>query len=243
MFIRNRYLIIYFLSFLFCINSYPQSQTSAYGNYSVYTPKSKYYGIGYYNTKLTLPYLSDTAKGGEYNQSGFIFSFNGNWSEIASVPLSLQSNFKFNTNYDLSIGCTFSVSDDSLRYTTLSASWNILGVSAEYCYAFSEGSAINFKLGLGLINLGGSVSFLNSGNFQDNGISRISIIPIRLKPSIYYDFGRNGLGVEFVINSIDMISYIIGPDKYFKAKNKNFAGFRSGDTTIKSFSANLIFVF
>ena len=234
--------------FVFCLVSLTVSsaQTSALGNYEVYTHESTYKSLGYSTMTINLPkYLGEY----EIKQKGILYQNRYNMGTITDINITDYARFRFMTQgafrFGLASGST--VTDTlvtgfnslELKYYSATIDFFNFGIAPEFTYVFDNGIGITAQFGIELLNLGATISILNRGIFKDHAIGHINFAPFALRPSIFFDFGRRGLGIAFYINSYNIGQFLYASPKLFKSTDR---GVLISSSAIKKFAFELLFV-
>jgi hypothetical protein len=236
---------IFILLLFIELNSINFGQTSAWGNYEVYSRKNAQSTFDYLTTYLTLP---DYRGGYQFRQDGIMYSREYGIANLASilvnssneVNISLRGAFRIGAG--IGSGTTDSIvtnySSTNLKYYTATIDFFSMDIAIDYTLILQNGIAIVPRLQLGLIDLGGAVGILDQGVFNQNGMGIISIIPFSIRPSIYFDFGRSTLGFAFFINPYNFLDYRIVPTGLF---NSSDSGLIFRDSMVQRYAFQIIF--
>jgi hypothetical protein len=130
---------------------------------------------------------------------------------------------------------------DSNNPKFYSASMDIfsLYVVPEYTYVIKRGYAVTVKLGINLINVGGSVAFPEHGNIRNHLFGTINLLPLGFTPAVFFDFGRSGLGILAHINPSNFLSYNFAP-RILYGDERGVTGLNS---FIRRYDFEIIFTF
>ena len=118
--------------------------------------------------------------------------------------------------------------NSTLKYYAGTIEAFALYIVPEFTQIIGHGNALTFTFGIALLNLGGSFAYLDGGELEKHSVGTVNIIPFVLKPSLIYDFGTAGIGIQAYINPFNFLSYNYGaselyPDtRGFKSKNSFF---------------------
>jgi hypothetical protein len=222
------------------------AQTSAYGNYEVYTHESTYKSLGYSTITLKLPeYLGDY----EIVQKGIMYHNRYNMGEIAAINFTDDARFRLLTQGSFRFGLALgSTSTDTLvtgfnsvdlKYYSATLDFFSFSITPEITYVFENGIGVTAQLGFDLLNFGATISILNKGKFKDHAIGHVNFAPFAMRPSLFFDFGRRGLGIAFYINPYNVGQYLYASPKLFKGSDR---GVLINSSTIKKFAFEILFV-
>jgi len=218
------------------------SQTSVLDKYDYYTRETGSTVLGYYKTSINL--LNTDLK-----QDGFRFTNNYLLFKIASFPLNSNNQINIVMDAAFRIGASvgeYEVSNppenfpNKLKYYTISADLFSMSIVPGYTYVFDSGFAISARFGLNFFNVGGSISLLDKGTFNENAIVVVKIVPMAFNPALYFDFGRTGLGVGFYLNPSNLLSYVIAPDNLY---NEEYLGIQFWDHVVEEYEFQVLFNF
>lgn len=218
------------------------SQTSVLDKYEYYTRETGNNALGYYQTSINL--LNKDLK-----QDGFRFTYNYLLFNIASFPLNSNNQISITMDAAFRIGASLGELEVTnppenfpslLKYYTISADLFSMSIVPDYTYVFESGFAISARFGFNFFNVGGTASLLEKGTFKENTIIVIKIVPMAFNPSLYFDFGRSGLGIGFYINPSNFLSYVIAPDNLY---NEEYLGIQFWDNIVEEYEFQVLFNF
>ena len=239
--------IVFIISILFIINSPNFSQTSALGNYRIYTRDASNSAIGYLTTQFTLPdYRGATG----FKQHGIMYLHHYQIANLGSININSNNEINFSLRGAFRIG--FGMGSDSTKtyssyypktqakYYSATIDLYSMGIATDYTFILSNGYAIVPRFQIGLIDIGGTVGILNHGVFNQNGFGVITLLPLSFKPSIYIDLGRTSIGIAFLINPYNLIDYRVVPHGLFKDEDN---GIQFNDSIAKRYAFQILFNF
>lgn len=218
------------------------SQTSVLDKYEYYTRETSSSAFGYYITSINL--LKTDLK-----QNGFRYTRNYLLFKIASFPINSNNQINIMMDGSFRIGATVgetSVTNppenfpNLLKYYTVSADLFSMSIVPDYTYVFKSGFAITAKFGFNFFNVGGSLSLLDKGKFEENAIIVIKVVPMAFNPTLYFDFGRSGLGVGFYLNPSNLFSYVIAPKNLYADTD---LGIQFWDHIVEEYEFQILFNF
>ncbi len=221
--------------------SFSSAQTSVFDKYVYYTNEVNKDMFGYLNTSL---YLG----GKELKQKGIRYQRNYLLSKIAAIPVhnSHQINILLDGSFRLGLGVgteTFNSPPAHFPKRTKFYVGNIdffsMNITPEYTYVFKNGFAITTRLGLNILNIGATLAMSEGGSLKDNAIGSVNLIPLAFNPSIYFDFGKSGLGFGLYSNPSNLLSYVYAPKGLYSDEN---VGIQMWDSIIEKFEIQFIFV-
>lgn len=221
-------------------------QTSEIANYEVYTRESNVSSIGYFTASIELPGNFGVE---QITQHGISYNHFYDITNFGSIPFDYDHQISFYLSGafriagatgrpNLSQPLPASVNSNPKFYTVNIDIYSLYFVP-EYTYVIKRGYAITAKLGINLINIGGTLSFPEKGKINDHLFGTINLLPLDLAPSFFFDFGRSGVGLLFHINPANFLSYNIAPRELF-GDNR---GITSYNTFVKRYDIELIFIF
>ncbi|MDR3626575.1 MAG: hypothetical protein P4L45_07070 [Ignavibacteriaceae bacterium] len=222
-------------------------QTSAWGNYEVYSRKTSQSALGYLTTSTTLPgYLG----GYQFTQNGILFSREYNIANLGSILVSPNNQINISLTGAFRIGAAIgSSTTDSIltnytqtdiKYYTATVDLFSMNIAIDYTLILDNGLAIIPKFQLGLIDLGATVNILDHGVFAQNGFGTISLIPFSIEPSLTFDFGRSTLGISFFINPYNILDVRVVSHDTFNDEDR---GLIFGDKMTQRFASQIVFSF
>ncbi len=221
------------------------SQTSEIGDYEVYARKTSMSSLGYYTISALLPHNL-----GRMPLKGVLFSYKYILKDLGSVPIGTENEIRvfLEGNFDIGGGLAQSrllseypsFESGEVKYYAGTLNLFSIDITPEYTFIFSNGRALTTKLGFNFINLGGTVVATDQKDFADNVLGSIDMMPLSIKPSIYFDFGRSGVGLSFLINPTNFLTYIFSSDKNYTRIEKGLRGF---DRTFKKYSFQVLYTF
>jgi len=236
----------YAAAFLLLLPVAGRAQTSAFGNYEVYSTKESNTSLGYLTTTLEFPkYLGNV----ELQQKGVMYERRTTGFNIASVEFDENMRLRLLTQGSNRIG--FSVGDGStdtvvsyfgkknFKMYTVTFDFYSFGVASEFTYVYDRNKAITCQLALDLLNVGANLSMLEGGTIDKNFIAQINLIPFVIRPSVFFDLGRRGIGIALYINPYNVLEYSYAPNRYF---SKDDIGVKFVSSRTKKYAVELVFV-
>ena len=221
------------------------SQTGTIGNYEVYSRKTSMSSLGYYTISTLLPHNL-----GRMPLKGVLFSYKYILKDLGSVPIGTENEIRvfLEGNFDIGGGLAQSrllseyPSFESGEVNYYAGTLNLfsIDITPEYTFIFSDGRALTTKLGFNFFNVGGTIVATDQKDFANNMLGSIDMMPLSIKPSMYFDFGRSGIGLSFLLNPTNFLTYIFSSDKNYTRKQKGLRGF---DQTFKKYSFQVLYTF
>jgi len=233
-----------FLLFLFLGYSY--SQTSEKGNYELYTREILNSSFGYFNSKIRLP---DMFGAKELVQYGASYTHFYDVFNIGFIPVDHNNQVSFYLNGEFKIAFAagkesnisgFPITNEVVKFYTGSMDIFSLYLTPEFTHVLSNGNAFVFQFGINLLNIGGTLSFPEKGIIKKHLVGTINLIPLGFAPSIFFDFGRSGLGFRVYLNLNDILSYNIASSNVF---GENYDGIKTFESIIQRSDFQIVFVF
>lgn len=217
------------------------SQTSEIGNYNVYTREFSTSSIGFLRTAINL-------NGQENVQLGISYNRNYDITKIGLIPIdeySSQLGFFLQGSYRLGITTGENSSSSNIGQSSYnkiyvgSIDFFSLFLATEFTYIIDRSYSVTAKLGLNLINVGGTLAFQDKRKFKETFMASINFLPIVVSPSIFFDFGRSGLGIQLFYNTFNILQYDIVAKKLTEVAS----GLKSMDAIIKKYDFQILFTF
>ena len=248
---------IFILLFFIELNSLDFGQTSAWGNYELYSRKTSQSTLGYLSTNLMLPENVGTY---EFAQKGIMYTNEYNIANLGTILMNSNNEINFSLCGAFRIGAATGTGSNDSSIITNSGSGNLISnsgstnltyysatldifsmdIAIDYTFIFDNGDAIVPKFQFGLIDIGATVNILKQGVFNQSGIGVVSLIPFSIRPSIYIDFGRSSLGFAFFINPYNFLDYRVVPAGLFDDGN---SGIKFRDRTEQRDALQIMFSF
>jgi len=112
-------------------------------------------------------------------------------------------------------------------------------VGPSYTHAFRNGTGITAKGGITIIDIGATGAMMQHGTLKENGILVANLLPVQISGSVFFDFGRSGLGVQYFINASNLISYVIAPEALYSDDNRGVVS----RGLIKKYAIQLVYIY
>ncbi|MBL1214947.1 MAG: hypothetical protein HND52_16425 [Ignavibacteriae bacterium] len=235
------YYIVLIMMFLSANNLI--SQTSSFGAYEVYTHESKLNSLGYLNVSFKLPEYLNSKK---LNFKGVEFTHNYLLGEIGSYVFAENNRLRFITEGTFRIAAALTEDTPFSALSSVKSKYYLglidvfsLNIGSEYTFVINNGYAFTARLMFTLVNVGGMFSIREKGTLEEDAIGSANLIPLIIKPSLFVDFGRSGLGVSFMFNPVNFLSYKYAPKELFDSKDM---GILVNDSSINQFAIQISFV-
>ncbi len=221
-------------------------QTSAFGNYEPYEYKVSNSGIGYLREVLTFP---DYLGGVEVNQKGFMYQHSTaspellsiNFDEDMRMRLAMRSSRRFGFSFGDGVARTAFdyFRKDTFKFYTVTLDFYTLGVAPEFTYAYGGSNAVTFQFGIDFLNIGFSAGMLDRGTIEKNFIAQVNLLTFAMRPALFFDFGRRGIGIAFMFNPYNFIEYDYASRDYF---SKDDVGLKFASSRLRKYSVEILFV-
>ena len=243
MFIKK---FVFIALFFFCNSILPQ--TSSYGNYDVYSHETTMNSFGFINSMFLLPPSGGYLK---INMKGIMFEHDYELGEIGKVVFSSDFRGRIVSEGAFRIGLgvqspTHSSgylinynASESLKYYFATLDLFSYGVGMEFTYASSDGYGVTFKCVIDIFNIGGSAAILEKGVFKQHAFGTLDLVPLNIRPSIFFDFGKSGIGISAFINSFNLFEYTVWPEELF---SDDYRGLKFSNASIRRFAFQILFV-
>jgi hypothetical protein len=220
--------------------------TSAVGNYDVFVRKTASSQFGLLRTSVELP-SSDGVPVFTINQKGIIFSRQYPLGSFDPIVISRSDQLMFVFEGFFRIGGGMGSGDigephgpylNTVQkyYVTILDIFS-MDIVPTYTHVFRNGTGLTAKVGLTLINLGGSAAILEGGVFRESGILVANILPVQVTGSLMFDFGRSALGFSVLINASSILNYTLTPKELY---NDGYRGMQS-TTLIKRVAFQIMY--
>jgi hypothetical protein len=168
--------------------------------------------------------------------------------EIGSYVFAENNRVRFITEGSFRVGAAFGDNFKFASSTTVSPKSKYylfaldvfsFDIGTEYTFVINNGYAFTAKLMFTLVNAGGMFAMREKGILKEDAFGSTNLIPLIIKPSLFVDFGRSGLGISFYINPINFLSYRYSPKDLFDSKDM---GILAADKRLKQFAFQISFV-
>jgi len=242
---RNKTLLsVIVVLILFCIDTF--SQTSQLGEYEIYSRETSRTGLGY----LTLQFNLTESLGDQFIIArGVSFTQNYDVATFVNEALGKNSQFKLFIEGNFNIGVALGEKtlpssqniypSSTLKYYVGTIEAFALYLVPEFSQIIGHGNALTFTFGIALLNLGGTFAYLDGGELEKHSVGTVNIIPFVLKPTIIYDFGTSGIGIQGYINPFNFLSYNYGSSELYPNTN----GIKSKNSFFKQYEIRFIFAY
>jgi hypothetical protein len=236
-----------FLSAFFILITYnAYSQTSEAGNYELYSRELGNSSFGYFYSKVRLPVMYGALG---LTQSGIAYTNFYDLGKVGSIPLDSDNEIGFYFNGEFKIGFAagekviipgFPVYNNVVKFYSATFDAFSLYFTPEYTMVMSNGNAVIFKLGINLLNIGGTVALPENGVVKKHMLATVNFVPIGFAPTVFFDFGRSGLGLRAYFNLNDIVSYNFAPSAVY---GREYKGIKAFDSVIRRMDFQIVFVF
>lgn len=222
------------------------AQTSSDGEIELYSRESSKSSIGYYTSSFEMP---AEFNGERFSFSGVAYSHNYDMANLGNISIGNDDEIRFKLEGTFRIGASIGDKNidstmnlyptNNLKYYGISIDAFSLTVQSQYTHIFDDGYALNVEFGIGLINIGGDGYMLDGGNLLEHSVGIIKVIPLVFKPSVFFDFGRSGIGIGCYINPVDIFNILISSSNLYKGQR----GVKTTSAFHKRFEFQIIFTF
>jgi len=230
--------------FLSLISPLVPAQTGASGNFEVYSRPTCTYSIGYLRTNFLLPIESGGAPI-RFNQKGVMYSHTYDIGEIGTININDAAQLRCSTQAVFRIGAavgswlnTGPASDTHDEYLGMFDPF-AFQVVPELTFVHAHGMSTTIRCGVGVVDVGMVLAMPGGGMFSRDAVGLISLVPLSFEPSVFFDFGRAGLGASFFVNPANLVEYRVAPRGLYGA---SASGVRIGGATVKRYAMQLLFI-
>lgn len=236
---------IFLIAFLLISFSRSFTQTSAIGNYEIYTRETSMSSFGYLTLSAAMPYSM-----GNLTEKGIMYSYKYLLNDLGSVSIGYENEIRIflegNFNIGAGIAQAYLINEypqfqsGRVNYYAGNVDFFSMDLTPEYTNVLSDGTAVTIKAGINFLNIGGSIITPGKGRFEDNSFGVLNLIPFSIKPSLFFDFGRSGVGFSFILNPTNFLSFIIAKKGLYPEEER---GIQVLDSTFKRYSFQVLFTF
>lgn len=201
--------------------------------------------FGYYSVSVLLPHNM-----GRLPEKGIMYSYKYILRDLGSITIDPENEIRIflEGNFDIGGGLGEAkllseypdFENGKVKYYAGTVDLFSVDITPEYTYIFSDGRALTTKLGFNFLNIGGTLVTASNGEFAKNSLGVLNIIPFSIKPSMYFDFGRSGVGLSFLINPTSFLSYVFSSIENYSEKER---GLKAFDTTFKRYVFQILYTF
>jgi len=221
------------------------AQTSSQGEYEVYTREVHLNSFAYFTSSFELP---SQLSGLRLDQKGISYSHNYELTNIGNIVLSDVSEIRFSLRGVFRIGATISERIDvpadiypssEIKYYSGSLDVFSIFITPQFTHIIGDGTAMTIEFGFGLVNIGGDAAFYEDDLIGEQSVYVIKIIPVAMKPGIFFVFGRSGLGIGGYLNPMDILNFIKASNDLYEGKN----GIQTINSFYKRYEFQIVFTF
>lgn len=179
-----------------------------------------------FGTKYKIHNLEDISTAGVGN---FTIGING------SFRLGFAGNSSILSYYDAGADYKYSVK----HYTVLGDLFS-LSANAEYKTGIIAGRGMEFGLSVTFFNIGGTVTYMEGGRYEDDVIGIVNFLPLYIEPYAKLKFKGGIIGIGLLLNPYSFVEYRFGPVDFFDG---NEDGIQINSTKISKYAIELYFRF
>ncbi|KAB2908863.1 MAG: hypothetical protein LC102_08660 [Ignavibacteriales bacterium] len=189
-------------------------------------PQSFFFIGGLTTEELTPAHMGNPT----LKNSGIVLGWEYNLKKIEDIPIVRDFSTGFNlggaTTFGFTAGSGYLNLPDASRnnminipvrtYTGIADFFSV-EINSKTAYNFPDDRAVEFSVGLTLLNIGGSVTYFSAGNsFMDNRFTfAVSLLPVYIKPAIKVKLKNITMGLGVLINPTNILEYRWGPEGYY----------------------------
>ena len=222
--------------------------TSASGNIEVYSHKTVGNQFGLLRTTILFP-ASGNLPDQAIRQQGILFTHTYNLGTFDPIVFSMndQLTFGFEGAFRVGVGIGSETlgqlwgpfTQTAIKYYVAVCDPFSVEVGPSYTHAFRNGTGITAKGGITIIDIGATGAMMQHGTLKENGILVANLLPVQISGSVFFDFGRSGLGVQYFINASNLISYVIAPEALYSDDNRGVVS----RGLIKKYAIQLVYIY
>jgi hypothetical protein len=232
----------------FCSQLATGQFTSATGNLEIYTTKTASSQFGLLNTTLVFPAYNDIPYQ-EFRQQGVVFTHTYNLGSFDPIVFDVSDQLVFDFEGSMRFG--FGIGNASLPvlqapFPTRTVKYYVgvvdpfsLDVGPSYTHMFRNGTGVTGKVEITIINIGATGAMMQNGTLKGNGILVANVLPVQISSSVFFDFGRSGLGLTFMFNSSNLLAYVTAPQALYSADNRGVVS----TSLIKAYAWQILYVY
>jgi hypothetical protein len=205
-----------------------------------------------------LGYLATTTKyperfGLEQNpvQNGFLFGTKYKMHTLEEISTAGVGKFSINLIGNFRLGFAgnserMSYVDNYTKYQydvkhyTIVGDLFSLGANAEYKTGILAGRGMVFGISTTFFNIGGTVTYMSGGRFDDELVGIINFLPLYVEPYAKIKFSGGTIGLGLLLNPYSFVEYRFGPSGFYDGFEE---GIQVNSTKISKYAVELHLLF
>jgi len=226
----------------------PAQITSAAGNLDIYTPKTGGSDFGLLRTTIVFPAQQEFADL-FMRQQGVVYTHTYGLGSFDPIVFGMNDQLQFGFEGIFRLGIALGSADfgapwgpfktSVIKYYVAVFDPFALDVGASYTHMFRNGMGLTARGSITIVNLGADGAMMQKGTLKENGIVVANLLPVEAAGSLYFDFGRSGLGVQYYINASNLLSFVAAPAELYSADNRGVVS----RGLIKKYGIQLMYVY
>jgi hypothetical protein len=205
--------------------------------------------LGYLTTTTKYPDRFELEKNPV--QSGFLFGTKYKMHKIEEISTAGVGKFSINLMGNFRLG--FAGSSDRVSYVdnytkyqydvkhyTIVGDLFSMGVNAEYKTGILAGRGMEFGLSATFFNIGGTVTYMKGGRFDDELMGIINFLPLYIEPYAKIKFSGGTIGLGLLLNPYSFVEYRFGPSGFYDGFEE---GIQVNSTKIGKYAVELHLLF
>jgi len=222
--------------------------TSAAGNLDIYTQKTGGSEFGLLRTTVVFP-AHDRLGDQFIRQQGVLYTHTYALGQFDPIVFGMNDQLMFGFEGNFRLGVALGSADfgapwgpfktSSIKYYVGVFDPFALDVGATYTHMFRNGMGLTARGGITIVNVGADGAMMQKGTIKEDGIIVANLLPIEMTGSLYFDFGRSGLGVQYYINASNLLSIVAAPEDLYSADNRGVVS----KGLIKKYGIQLMYVY
>jgi len=222
--------------------------TSAAGNLDIYTQKNGGSEFGLLRTTLVFP-GHDQFADQFIRQQGVLFTHSYGLGAFDPIVFGMNDQLQFGFEGIFRLGIALGSADfgapwgpfkaSSVKYYVGVFDPFALEVGASYTHMFRSGMGLTARGGITIVNIGADGAMMQRGTLKENGIAVANLLPLEMTGSVYFDFGRSGLGFQYYVSASNLLSLVAAPEELYSADNRGVVS----KGLIKKYGMQLMYVY
>ncbi|MCU0372101.1 MAG: hypothetical protein MUE56_02510 [Ignavibacteria bacterium] len=227
-------------------------------NYDDYDDDFGAYDLAKLEPNFILGFLTTTTKypdrfGLEQNplQSGFLFGTKYKMHTLEEISTAGVGKFSINLMGNFRLG--FAGNSEKMSYVDNYTKYQYdvkhytavgdlfsMGVNAEYKTGILAGRGMVFGISATFFNIGGTVTYMSGGRFDDEIVGIVNFLPLYIEPYAKIKFSGGTIGLGLLLNPYSFVEYRFGPAGFYDA---NEEGIQVNSTKISKYAVELHLLF
>ena len=222
--------------------------TSAAGNLDIYTQKTGGSEFGLLRTTVVFP-AHDQFADQFIRQQGILYTHTYGLGAFDPIVFGMNDQLQFGFEGIFRLGVSLGSADfgapwgpfktSTIKYYVGVFDPFALDVGASYTHMFRNGMGLTARGSITIVNVGADVAMMQKGTLKENGIVVANLLPVEMTGSVFFDFGRSGLGVQYYINASNLLSFVAAPADLYTDDNRGVVS----RGLIKKYGIQLMYVY